>query len=68
MKVKIKLALLAVLGFFSLVLPAQESNIKTIQMDVFPMSEFASSFGYRLLAKGYDSAKNPGAWVTAEVL
>ena len=57
MKVKIKLALLAVLGFFSFVLPAQESNIKTIQMDVFPMSEFASNFGYRLLAKGYDSAK-----------
>ena len=57
---KIKMLCLAVLSLLSLAVSAQTGNIKTIQADVFPMTEFPAAYGYRVLTKGNDSA--PKSW------
>ena len=55
-----KMLYLAVLSLFTLAVSAQTGNIKTIQADVFPMTEFPAAYGYRVLTKGNDSA--PKSW------
>ena len=57
---KIKMLCLAVLSLFTFAVSAQTGNIKTIQADVFPMTEFPAAYGYRVLTKGNDSA--PKSW------
>ena len=57
---KIKIFLFVVLGFLSLAAVAQKKEIRTIEADIFLMTELPGRYNYRALTQGYDS--QPKSW------